>query len=79
MSRDQSTEGTDRDPERNPFACSWCGCFLSETERLGGREYCTDCHREPNRPRDGESRDGAGHIRPVPPHVPPTPEVDDVE
>lgn len=27
-------------------------------------------------PGDGESRDGAGHIRPVPPGVPPRPEED---
>lgn len=33
----------------------------------------------PREPGDGESYDGAGHVRPVPPHVPPTPEVDDVE
>ena len=32
-----------------------------------------DIDREPG---DGESYDGAGHIRPVPAHVPPTPEVD---
>ena len=25
-------------------------------------------------PTDGESYDGAGHVRPVPPHVPPKPE-----
>lgn len=30
-------------------------------------------------PRDGESRDGAGHIRPVPPGVPNAPESDAVE
>ena len=40
------------------------------------RAAVTDGGREPG---EGESYDGNGGIRPVPPHVPPTPEVDDVE
>ena len=61
-------------PEDDPFACSLCGCYLSETDRIDGSDFCPDCRRASNQPRDGESWDGAGHVRPVPAGVPMTPE-----
>lgn len=53
---------------------------ISETSNYDARQLAqilacvaVEAEREPH---DGESWDGAGHVRPVPPHVPPTPEGD---
>ncbi|TKX54472.1 hypothetical protein EXE42_08255 [Halorubrum sp. SP3] len=57
--------------------CSDAGCnrFTDGCES-DHKPALPDGGREPG---EGESYDCAGHVRPVPPHVPPTPEVDDVE
>jgi hypothetical protein len=44
---------------------------ISETSNFRARQLAQKCV-----PRDGESYNGAGYVRPVPPHVPPTPEGD---
>lgn len=33
-------------PEDDPFACSLCGLYLSELQRVSGHDYCRDCRRE---------------------------------
>lgn len=76
MPSDRFGDGVNRDPENDPFACSLCGCYLGERDRVAGENCCGDCRRESNAPGDGESRDGAGHVRPVPPGVPSRPDGD---
>jgi hypothetical protein len=44
---------------------------ISETSNYRARQLAQKCV-----PRDGESYNGAGYVRPVPPHVSPTPEGD---
>lgn len=34
------------DPEDDPFACSICGCYLSELQRVRGDDHCESCKRE---------------------------------
>jgi hypothetical protein len=34
------------DPENDPFACSLCGGYLNESQRVAGHDYCRDCRRE---------------------------------
>lgn len=41
-----SEQGTDRDPEDDPFACSICGEPLGEVKRVEGDDYCDACQRE---------------------------------
>jgi len=34
-------------PERNPFACSRCGCYLGMSKRIGDTDdYCDGCISE---------------------------------
>jgi hypothetical protein len=53
--------------------CNLC----HNADRLKGSRYCGSCGGGPvtdDSPGDGESRDGSGGVRPVPPGVPNTPE-----
>ena len=39
--------GIDRvTPERNPFGCSRCGCYLGSMKRMAGDDYCDGCISE---------------------------------
>lgn len=44
MSNDTSERATEQpDVEDDPFACTGCGCYISEHKRIRGEGYCDAC------------------------------------
>jgi hypothetical protein len=86
---------TDGGISRDDLKECWCcdglhnspGTLCPTCSNVGCNRFTDGCEsdHEPalpdggREPGEGESYDGNGGIRPVPPHIPPTPEVDDVE
>jgi len=47
MTDREQMESEEHRPERNPFACSRCGCYLGPMKRLGDTDdYCDGCISE---------------------------------
>ncbi|WEL29817.1 hypothetical protein [Haloferax volcanii] len=51
-----------RDPADDPFACSICGCYLGEFDRVRGEDYCESCRRESAARPSDEAHLGHGPI-----------------